>query len=85
MADIRKGDTVKVIAGKEKGKTGTISKVSPATNHVVVAGLNMIKGGGGALTREKIVAAVARKFICIADSSKVVATMTARVRRVRSP
>ena len=39
------------------------------------AGLNMIKGGGGALTREKIVAAVARKFICIADSSKVVGTM----------
>jgi ribose 5-phosphate isomerase A len=39
------------------------------------AGLNMIKGGGGALTREKIVAAVARKFICIADCSKVVATM----------
>ncbi len=36
------------------------------------AGLNMIKGGGGALTREKIVAAVARKFICIADSSKCV-------------
>ena len=29
--------------------------------------LHMIKGGGGALTREKIVAAVARKFICIAD------------------
>jgi ribose 5-phosphate isomerase A len=39
------------------------------------AGLNMIKGGGGALTREKIVAAVARKFICIADASKVVTTM----------
>jgi len=38
-------------------------------------GLNMIKGGGGALTREKIVAAVARQFICIADSSKVVETM----------
>ncbi len=34
--------------------------------------LAMIKGGGGALTREKIVAAVARKFICIADESKVV-------------
>jgi ribose 5-phosphate isomerase A len=30
----------------------------------------MIKGGGGALTREKIVAAVARKFVCIADQSK---------------
>ena len=35
----------------------------------------MIKGGGGALTREKIVAAVARKFICIADQSKLVETL----------
>lgn len=34
--------------------------------------MHMIKGGGGALTREKIVAAVAKKFICIADSSKLV-------------
>jgi ribose 5-phosphate isomerase A len=32
----------------------------------------MIKGGGGALTREKIVAAVARKFVCICDASKLV-------------
>ncbi|WP_300451128.1 ribose-5-phosphate isomerase RpiA [Accumulibacter sp.] len=32
--------------------------------------LQMIKGGGGALTREKIVAAVARKLVCIADASK---------------
>ena len=32
----------------------------------------MIKGGGGALTREKIVAAVARRFVCIADASKKV-------------
>ena len=35
----------------------------------------MIKGGGGALTREKIVAAVAQKFVCIADASKLVQTM----------
>ncbi|MBM3341539.1 MAG: ribose-5-phosphate isomerase RpiA [Betaproteobacteria bacterium] len=34
--------------------------------------LAMVKGGGGALTREKIVAAVARKFVCIADQSKLV-------------
>ena len=34
--------------------------------------LAMIKGGGGALTREKIVAAVARQFVCIADHSKLV-------------
>jgi ribose 5-phosphate isomerase A len=39
------------------------------------AGLNMIKGGGGALTREKIVAAVAREFVCICDASKLVETM----------
>ena len=38
-------------------------------------GLNMIKGGGGALTREKIVAAVAKTFVCIADGSKRVETM----------
>ena len=34
--------------------------------------LEMIKGGGAALTREKIIAAVAQKFICIADESKYV-------------
>ncbi|SEM96486.1 ribose-5-phosphate isomerase RpiA [Nitrosomonas marina] len=34
--------------------------------------LHMIKGGGGALTREKIVSAVARKFVCITDQSKLV-------------
>ena len=34
--------------------------------------LHMTKGGGGALTREKIVAAVARKFICITDQTKLV-------------
>ncbi|MBU0829125.1 MAG: ribose-5-phosphate isomerase RpiA, partial [Gammaproteobacteria bacterium] len=33
---------------------------------------NMIKGGGAALTREKIVAALARSFVCIADESKLV-------------
>ena len=37
----------------------------------------MIKGGGGALTREKIVASVAEKFICIADGSKLVDVMGA--------
>lgn len=34
--------------------------------------LQLIKGGGGALTREKIVAALAKKFICIVDESKIV-------------
>ena len=34
--------------------------------------LHLVKGGGGALTREKIVAAASRKFVCIADESKLV-------------
>ncbi|HEY8059830.1 MAG TPA: ribose-5-phosphate isomerase RpiA [Acidimicrobiales bacterium] len=38
----------------------------------VDAGLNLTKGGGGALTREKIVAAMAERFIVVADRSKVV-------------
>ena len=38
-----------------------------ATRH-----LDLIKGGGGALTREKIVAAAARRFVCIVDESKLV-------------
>lgn len=39
------------------------------------AALELIKGGGAALTREKIVAAAAREFVCIADASKRVATL----------
>jgi len=35
----------------------------------------LIKGGGGALTREKIVAAAARRFVCIVDDSKMVETL----------
>ncbi len=37
--------------------------------------LHMIKGGGGALTREKIVAATAKKFVCVADQSKLVGVL----------
>lgn len=39
--------------------------------------LQMIKGGGGALTREKIIAAVAKTFVCIADESKRVEVLGA--------
>jgi ribose 5-phosphate isomerase A len=37
--------------------------------------LELIKGGGGALTREKIIAAASKKFVCIADASKLVSVM----------
>jgi len=43
-----------------------------ATRH-----LHLIKGGGGALTREKVLAAAARRFICIADDSKLVGVLGA--------
>ena len=42
MMRVKKGDTVVVIAGKDKGKKGTVVKVMPKTNKVVVEGVNMI-------------------------------------------
>ena len=39
---VKKGDTVVVIAGKDKGKKGTIVKVMPKTDRVLVEGVNMI-------------------------------------------
>ncbi len=44
-----------------------IDGADEATKH-----LHLIKGGGGALTREKIVAAASKKFVCIIDESKMV-------------
>jgi len=40
---IKKGDTVKVIAGKDKGKTGSVLTVAKETNQVVIEGLNVSK------------------------------------------
>jgi large subunit ribosomal protein L24 len=41
--DLRKGDKVIVIAGRDKGKSGVIQKVIPETNRVVVEGINVRK------------------------------------------
>ena len=59
---LKKGDNVVVITGKDKGKQGQVAKVSPATNKVVVTGLNMVKKatkpnqqtgeGGGIIAKE---------------------------------
>jgi ribose 5-phosphate isomerase A len=56
---------------EELNNVGDIPVYIDGADEVTAAGA-MIKGGGGALTREKIVAAVARKFVCIADQSKKV-------------
>ena len=42
-SSLRRGDNVVVIAGKDKGKTGRISKVNTKTNRVIVEGVNMVK------------------------------------------
>jgi len=40
---IRKGDTIKVIAGKDKGKTGTVLTALPKENKVIIEGVNVAK------------------------------------------
>ncbi|MBS0320486.1 MAG: ribose-5-phosphate isomerase RpiA [Proteobacteria bacterium] len=55
----------------ELNNTGELAVYIDGADEVTAHGA-MIKGGGGALTREKIVAAASRKFICIADGSKLV-------------
>ena len=40
---IKKGDTVQVISGKDKGKQGTVSRVMPESNKVIVDGINVVK------------------------------------------
>ncbi len=40
---IKKGDTVRVISGKDRGKEGNVIKTYPKTNRVLVEGINMVK------------------------------------------
>lgn len=59
-AKIKKGDTVVVIAGKDKGKSGEVVRVMPDAARVVVAGINQVKrherasmqSAGGIITKE---------------------------------
>jgi ribose 5-phosphate isomerase A len=57
------------IAQDELNNTGELAVYVDGADEVTAHGA-MIKGGGGALTREKIVAAAARRFVCIVDGSK---------------
>jgi large subunit ribosomal protein L24 len=50
---IKKGDNVKIIAGKDKGKTGKILKAMPKENLVVVEGLNLRKKHKKATSKDK--------------------------------
>lgn len=62
------GHGIDVISLNEAGELPVyVDGADEITRH-----LHMIKGGGGALTREKIVAAASKKFICVCDASKLV-------------
>jgi len=58
----------------ELNDAGTLSVYVDGADEIT-AQMHMIKGGGAALTREKIVAAASEKFICIADHSKLVGVL----------
>ena len=58
----------------ELNDTGTLSIYVDGADEII-RDLAMIKGGGAALTREKIVAAASEKFVCIADATKYVAVL----------
>ena len=62
---------IEVVALNDAGDLSLyVDGADEATRH-----LHLIKGGGGALTREKIVAAASRRFVCIIDDSKLVAVL----------
>lgn len=53
LARIRKGDTVVVISGKDKGKNGKVLAVSPEHDRVLVEGINLVKRHTKATTRNR--------------------------------
>ena len=59
---------------EELNNTGDLPVYIDGADEVTEHGA-MIKGGGGALTREKIVAAASRKFVCIVDETKIVSVL----------
>ena len=68
-----RGHGIKVVDLNEVGRLDLYVDGADESNDQ----LHLIKGGGGALTREKIVAAASREFVCIADDSKLVDTLGA--------
>ncbi|MBW6494586.1 MAG: ribose-5-phosphate isomerase RpiA [Burkholderiaceae bacterium] len=68
---------IKVLDFNEVVRSGQRIPVHVDGADEVDLGLRMIKGGGGALTREKIVAAAVERFVCIVDASKCVAVLGA--------
>ena len=89
--NIKKGDTVVVLSGKDKGKQGKVLGTVPGSLKVVVEGINMVtchvkprKQGeeGGIMKREAAIAACKVQVVCPKCSSTRVAT---RSRAARDP
>ncbi len=72
-SDRLRGHGIKVVDLNEVGEIDLYVDGADESNHQ----LHLIKGGGGALTREKIIAAASAVFVCIADDSKLVTTLGA--------
>jgi ribose 5-phosphate isomerase A len=72
-AERLKGHGIPVLDLNEAGELSVYIDGADETN----SQLHLIKGGGGALTREKIVAGASRKFVCICDESKLVKVLGA--------
>jgi ribose 5-phosphate isomerase A len=72
-AERLRGHGLRVLDLDEAGTLGLYVDGADEANRA----LELIKGGGGALTREKIVAEASEKFVCIADDSKLVETLGA--------
>ncbi len=62
-ARIRKGDTVVVISGRDKGKTGKVLSVMPAEGKVVVEGINLVKRHARETIQEKTLPIFASKVM----------------------
>ena len=69
---IRKNDMVKVLAGKDRGKTGKVLKVLPARNRVVVENINFIKKHTRANPQRNIQGGVLEKELPIVASNLIV-------------
>ena len=81
-AAVSSSEASTVLLKKANIEVMTLNDAGPLSVYIdgadeITPQLAMIKGGGAALTREKIVAAQARQFVCIADESKLVAKLGA--------
>lgn len=79
---IRKGDTVKVIAGRDKGKTGRVLEVTGARDRVLVEGVMMVKRHTKANPAKQIKGGIAEKEATIHVSNVMVVTADGKPSRV---